>query len=323
MKNSKWRKETSPIGSGTHAKVYLAVPVDDVNSSIIAVKSTHINYAYNLQREAEILRQLRGCPHVVQCFGDDVTDEDYNLLLEYAPAGSLDRLIYPRGRWDCKMAESDVAFYAYQILKGLLHLHDKGFVHSDLKPENILVFPTIREGKFLLKLADFGVSRRAGKNDFDEDEGEDDDGEPFCPHHCRGSLVFASPEYLSSGIHRTLDDIWSLGCIVVEMLMGQPPWLCGSTNDLIFQIKYEKPEIPEDIISSGAKDFLNKCFYKKEDGDDERWTARMLLKHRFVQDNMDAQSRYGGGISMLSCPNNPLSYDDNQWVSTKDLFVPI
>nr|GME04195.1 mitogen-activated protein kinase kinase kinase NPK1-like [Ipomoea batatas] len=319
MKNSKWRKETSPIGSGTHAQVYLAVPVDDdVNSSMIAVKSTRIKYAYDLQREAQILRQLRGCPHVVQCFGDDVTDKDYNLLLEYAPTGSLDRLIYPRGCWDCKMAESDVAFYAYQILEGLLHIHDKGFVHSDLKPENILVFPTTREGKFLLKRADFGVSRRAGKNDFDEDEEEDSDG----PNHCRGSLVFASPEYLSTGIHQTLDDIWSLGCIVVEMLMGQPPWLCKSMSDLIYQIQYEKPAIPEDI-SNKAKDFLNKCFYKKENGDDERWTARMLLTHPFIRDNEDAEI-YEDGISMLSCPNNPLSYDDdNEWVSTKDLFFAI
>ncbi|XP_019173640.1 PREDICTED: mitogen-activated protein kinase kinase kinase 3-like [Ipomoea nil] len=315
----KWRKQTDPIGRGSQGEVYLAVAVDDTNSnsSMIAVKSRDMSYAFDLQREARILRQLRGCPHIIQCFGDDVTDQYYNLLLEYAPAGNLHRLIYPGRCWDYKMAESDAAFYTYQILKGLLQLHDKGLVHCDLKPENILVFPGTREGKFVLKLADFGVSTRAGKNDYDEDEDEGyDNGEPFLPYHCRGSLVFASPDYLSSGIHRTLDDIWSLGCIVVEMLTGNPPWLCKSINDLISQIEYEKPAIPEDITKT-AKDFLNKCFYKKENGDDERWTARRLLAHPFIRDNkLDG---YEDGI-MLSCPNNPLSYDDNQWVSTKDLF---
>lgn len=331
MAMNKWRKKKDAIGSGSHADVHLAVPVDGGdNSSMIAVKSRRLSFAFNLLEEAKVLKQLRGCSHVVQCFGTDVSDngygdKDYNLLLEYAPAGSLGRMIRPGRRWDDETVESDVKFYTFQILKGLLEIHNRGFVHADLKPDNILVFPTTPEGKLLLKLADFGVSTRAGEkdkpyycNEGDNDNEDDDDDEPFDPLYYRGSLVYVSPEYLNTGIHESLDDIWALGCTVIEMFTGYPPWLCQSSNDLIFQIQNDKPTIPEDI-SNMANDFLTKCFYRKDYGDDERWTAKMLLSHPFVQNNEDA-------VVLLervpSRPNNPLSYDgDDQWVSTKDMLL--
>ncbi|VFQ72901.1 unnamed protein product [Cuscuta campestris] len=343
MKHS-WTKQCGAIGRGTHAGVYLALPVaagDD--SSPIAVKSVDVNSAENLLREARILRQLRGSPYVIHCFGEDVSAaadphdggwRDFNLLLEYAPAGSLGSLIRPGYDGTTLIQKSDVSFYAYQILMGLSHVHEKGFVHNDLKPENILVFPAADGGRlFRLKLADFGVSTLAGKKDvtyYDDDEEEEDEEEeePFCPHHCRGSLFYASPEYLATGKHNTGDDIWALGCIVLEMLTGEPAWLCRDSNDLIDQILYEKPGIPEEVPAT-ARDFLSKCFLKREPWGEERWTARKLLQHPFVRDNKDVAAclapmeigfEDGKMNPFLGCEEE--DDDDEHWVSTEDLFLP-
>ncbi|CAH9073872.1 unnamed protein product [Cuscuta europaea] len=339
-----WSKQIGAIGSGNHASVYLAFPISgggggDNTSSPIAVKSTNINYSHNLRREARILRQLRPgcCPHIIHCFGEDVSatpqgGRDFNLLLEYAPAGSLGGLVTPSRSRKPRIEQSDVPFYAYQILLGLRYVHDKGFVHGDMKPDNVLAFPA-SSGKFLLKLADFGVSTLAGNKDvtyYDEDGEEDDDDdeddeEPWCPHYCRGSLVYAAPEYLATGIHNTSDDIWSLGCMVVEMLTGEPVWLCKDANDLVNQILDEKPEIPDEDVPEMARDFLNKCFYKKECGDiEERWTARMLLRHPFILNNKDVmaclvRSDDSDDEDALS---SELGQSGAGWISTEDLFLP-
>ncbi|VFQ71453.1 unnamed protein product [Cuscuta campestris] len=256
--------------------------------------------------------------------------------LQPPPRVSLGSLIRPGYDGTTLIHKSDVSFYAYQILMGLSHVHEKGFVHNDLKPENILAFPAADGGRlFRLKLADFGVSTLAGKKDVtyyddDEEEEEDDDDEeePFCPHHCRGSLFYASPEYLATGKHNTGDDIWALGCIVLEMLTGEPAWLCKDSNDLIDQILYEKPEIPEEVPAT-ARDFLSKCFLKREPWGEERWTARKLLKHPFVRDNKDVAAclapmelgfEDGKRNPLLGCEEE--EDDDEQWVSTEDLFLP-
>ncbi|KAK4727346.1 hypothetical protein R3W88_032263 [Solanum pinnatisectum] len=98
-----------------------------LNGPAVAVKSAQIGsdeYSV-LREEGKLLNQLKGSPYIVRCFGEDESIEyakrTYNLLLECAP--------------------SVTALYAYQLLKGIGHIHNKGFIHGDIKLRNLLIYP--------------------------------------------------------------------------------------------------------------------------------------------------------------------------------------
>ena len=247
-----WKK-FSLLGAGSYGCVYLAGPVNDSSTltagSLVAVKSADIGFSSSLQVEANLLQELRGCRYVVQGLGSDVSIENgrvlYNLVLEYALGGSLDKLIKT---CNGAMSESRIATYTYMLLKGLASIHDKEIVHCDFKPANILVFPSPGLGGIsLLKIADFGLSKKIW---------ERDTGRSRC------TPLYASPESVLWGLNEKAGDIWALGCIVVEMIMGRPLWGCaGNLDDLPRQIAYGSPRIPEHMSEDG-KDFLKRCLDK-------------------------------------------------------------
>ncbi|XP_059654350.1 mitogen-activated protein kinase kinase kinase 20-like [Cornus florida] len=282
---TQWKIE-KVLGSGTYGIVYLAT---FPTLPPIAIKSSVFSKSASLQREKIILQILKGCPEIIRCFGFEemiAKDEKYsNLFLEYAPGGTLEDLIKKRGG---KLSEPEVRVYSRMILKGLHYIHEKGFVHCDIKPANILVFPTssvpcrcgVENNR--VKIADFGLAKRAGKGDIFVSGGLDD---------YRGTPLYTSPESVALGLNEAPMDIWSLGCVMVEMLTGKPVWsnIDGDLNDLLFEIGFggeEEPEIPEGF-SANATDFLIRCLVREPS---ERWTAKMLLNHPFMVEHQPLPS---------------------------------
>ncbi|XP_014515285.1 mitogen-activated protein kinase kinase kinase 17-like [Vigna radiata var. radiata] len=97
----------------------------------------------------------------------------------------------------------------------------------------------------------------------------------------RGTPYYMSPESVR-GFKETPLDIWSLGCIVIEMSTGLREWWnIESTNQLLCKLAFseEVPKIP-DKLSYDCKDFLRKCLMNDPQ---QRWTAKMLLNHPFIQ----------------------------------------
>ncbi|MCO5612419.1 hypothetical protein L7F22_066686 [Adiantum nelumboides] len=256
----------SPLGSGSFGHVSLALNLE--NGSLFAVKSAHASsptVLLALRNELHILQTLHS-PFTIHLLGSNFSPNSdsslplHSLFLEYMDGGSLfDALKQSGGNLQ---QELHVRCFTRSILQGLSYLHQSGIVHCDIKCQNILV------GSSGVKIGDFGTARRL-------EEASISGG------NLRGTPLWMAPEVVQGAEAMPASDIWSLGCTVVEMLQGRPPWgHVGSVEAALFKVgcSKENPPLPESI-STEAKDFLSRCLQRDVSA---RWTAAELLKHPFV-----------------------------------------
>ncbi|EXB39294.1 Mitogen-activated protein kinase kinase kinase 2 [Morus notabilis] len=269
-----WRRVRF-LGSGSYGAVYLTflTNFNELNH-LLAVKTSFLALSTSLFKEKRVLANLGDCPEIIVCFGHKVTVERgmqlYNLVLEYAPFGTLSDLIQT-----FILRDINIRIYTTIILKGLRYMHAKGYVHCDLKPDNILVFPSDQRGCYRVKIADFGLTKEP-----DEVIIPDDYKNRF-----RGTPCYMSPESVVLGQIGPALDIWSLGCIVIEMHTAKSAWHvleCTPRLDMVHLLASTKmtPPIPCAVTEIG-RDFLRKCLARDPR---ERWTARMLLNHPYVSE---------------------------------------
>lgn len=242
------------LGRGSTAAVYIAE--SHRSGRVFAVKSAELHRSEFLKREEMILSTLK-CPHIVAYQGFDTTFENgvywFNMFMEYAPHGTLAE----RGGG---MEEAVVGSYTRQILQALHYLHSNGIVHCDVKGQNVLV---TEAG---VKIADLGCARRVGELSA-----------------IAGTPAFMSPEVARGEQQGFPADVWALGCTVLEMITGKPPWHGGGDPAAaVYRIGFsdELPEIPSGVSEQG-RDFLGKCLKRDPN---ERWSVEELLGHGFVKE---------------------------------------
>ncbi|XP_047051213.1 mitogen-activated protein kinase kinase kinase 18-like [Lolium rigidum] len=248
------------IGRGSSATVSLAV--DRRTGGLLAVKSVGADRAAELRREQSILGGLSS-PYVVRCLCSEVSASSdgsggYDMLMEYAPGGSLADEIRQRRGGRCE--ESLIRSRARDILRGLAHAHDAGVAHCDVKARNVLIGA---DGRAMI--ADFGCARRIA-------------GQKLA---VGGTPAFMSPEAARGEAQGPAADVWALGCTVIEMATGAAPWQWfGSPVAMLHHVAFsgEAPEFPV-WLSVEGKDFLGRCLLQDAG---ERWTAEELLEHEFV-----------------------------------------
>ncbi|MCO5570081.1 hypothetical protein L7F22_023795 [Adiantum nelumboides] len=250
----------SPLGSGSSARVSLALSLPD--GLPFALKSPlSPSSSPSLLNELLTLLPLSS-PFIVRCLGADLAPSDSSprhLFLEFMDGGSLYSLLKRSG--DC-LSELLVRSYVLSIVQGLKYLHLNGIVHCDIKAQNILI------GSSGVKIADFGAAKRIGKGGVSKSE-------------FRGTPLLMAPEVIQGVEQGFPSDIWSLGCTVVELLHGCPPW--GHISDAgaaLYKLgcSEEDPPLPE-AISDDARDFLIHCLQRDPKA---RWTACELLQHPFL-----------------------------------------
>ncbi|CAL9760629.1 unnamed protein product [Musa acuminata subsp. burmannicoides] len=297
------------LGRGSFGTVRLAFVrrAEDNRPLVMAVKSAPLATSDSLRHEESVLSDLRCCPHLVRCFGHDVTTDAasgaqfYNLFLEYVAGGTLRDVL---GRSGGALREPAVRRYARSILRALDRVHSGGYVHCDLKLQNILV----ESGGADVKIADLGLAKRI----------EEEIDAPDCGS-MRGTPLYMSPESVARREYGAPGDIWSFGCAVAEMVTGRPAWSGSDDGDawgLMFRIGFsdELPDIPSKLSEEG-KDFLSRCFVKDPL---KRWTAEMLLQHPFIaaeEDLVDAAAACNRCSSTESSPRSVFGLP--QWLSPR------
>ncbi|XP_074267454.1 mitogen-activated protein kinase kinase kinase 18-like [Silene latifolia] len=253
-------KKGKLIGRGSSADVSLgwAHPSGDV----VAVKYAPLSRSSALEKEVEIHSSLK-CDQIIEYKGNEVTLENgqffYNIFMEYASGGTLIDVIQNKGGG---LSESKIQRYTRDILRGLEYVHSKGIVHCDIKGANILV----TSGG--VKIGDFGCSKWVSSV-----------GEIV------GTPMYMAPEVARGEQQGYPADVWALGCTVLEMATGLPPWVNISQDPIsaLYWIGFTGalPDIPG-FLSDGVKDFLDKCLKRDPK---ERWSVTQLLKHPFFNDD--------------------------------------
>ncbi|PTB68496.1 hypothetical protein BBK36DRAFT_1113720 [Trichoderma citrinoviride] len=179
-------------------------------------------------------------------------------IIRYCENGSLHSICREYG----KFPENLVGVYMTQVLQGLQYLHDQGVIHRDIKGANIL---TTKDGT--VKLADFGVSTSTLAG------GQDKEAQVV------GTPYWMAPEIIQLSGASSASDIWSVGCTVIELLQGRPPYHNLAAMPALFAIvNDDHPPLPEGI-SAAARDFLMQCFQKDPN---LRVSARKLLRHAWI-----------------------------------------
>jgi len=226
-----------------------------------------------IQAEVNLFKSLHN-KYVVSYIEAVESDPEYlDIVMEFVEGGSLDKLVTEvrknRNLSDDSalvLDESLVAKFVSQLLMGLSYLHKQGIIHRDIKGGNLLITKDSH-----VKLTDFGVSTtRPVESSSDSSTEIDVVGTPY----------WMAPEIISLSGFSTASDIWSVGCTVIELLTGFPPY--HELNELAAMFRIvsdDRPPLPSNI-SAELEDFLMKCFNKDMY---TRASADHLLQHKWIQ----------------------------------------
>ena len=208
------------IGKGFFGSVYLAEKRE--NGEEFAIKTISKldiikrDFSDNLKTEIEILHRLKH-PFIVTIKHTFEFPLYICLAMPFVSGGDLWNHIRHRKRF----SESELKFFACQILDALCYLHTEFVIYRDLKPENVLLD---YEGN--IKLADFGISKVIGQEELAQSY--------------VGAHEYLSPEVILKKEYNKNVDIWSFGIILFEMAIGLPPFFNKDKSIMLNWIKKAK-----------------------------------------------------------------------------------
>ncbi|KAM6163879.1 aurora kinase A [Rhynchocyon petersi] len=249
-----------PLGKGKFGNVYLAR--EKQSKFILALKvlfKAQLEKAgveHQVRREVEIQSHLRH-PNILRLYGYFHDAVRVYLILEYAPLGTVYRELQKLSKFD----EQRTATYITELADALSYCHSKKVIHRDIKPENLLLGST---GE--LKIADFGWSVHAPSSR----------RMTLC-----GTLDYLPPEMIEGRMHDEKVDLWSLGVLCYEFLVGKPPFETSTyqeTYNRISRVEFTYP----DSVTVGARDLISRLLKHHPS---QRLTLREVLEHPWITAN--------------------------------------
>ncbi|KAJ3283491.1 hypothetical protein HDU79_008998, partial [Rhizoclosmatium sp. JEL0117] len=247
------------LGTGTSSRVTLCrvTAASSLSSScsvgsLVAVKSVSMErladpkFQDRFIAEATILKNLSH-PNIVSFLDITWNRNVVSLVMEFCDIGTLKAFLakWPGGR----LKEVEGRFIFRQLANGMQYIRSQGLVHRDLKTENLLLMgdPSFKTLP-VLKIADFGLSI--------------EDSESFSEKI--GTLQYMAPEVLINHEYDARCDLWSMGIVYYEILVGTPPYITSKTADeLISNICASSPtslSLPQEIsgtVSASANKLVS------------------------------------------------------------------
>ncbi|EER97885.1 mitogen-activated protein kinase kinase kinase 5 [Sorghum bicolor] len=291
------------LGSGTFGCVYEAT--NRHTGALCAMKEVNIipddaksaESLKQLEQEVKFLSQFKH-ENIVQYYGSDIIEDRFYIYLEYVHPGSINK--YVKQHYGA-MTESVIRNFTRHILRGLAFLHGQKIMHRDIKGANLLV-----DVQGVVKLADFGMAKHLST---------------AAPNlSLKGTPYWMAPEMVQATLMKDVGydlavDIWSLGCTIIEMFDGKPPWSDLEGPAAMFKVLHKDPPIPENLSNEG-KEFLQCCFKRTPA---ERPTANELLDHPFIR-NSSHYNKHGSIHSFAGIKVNDTTYSsrDNRPTAKSD-----
>lgn len=289
------------LGRGATAIVYEAT--NTITSGKMAVRTIRINSLEpeqlkltmeSLIAEVKLMSRLEH-KNIINYLSLERDPDAINVFLEYAPGGSIRSLLDKR-----RVSMEQSAMWLRDILEGLSYLHTEGIVHLDLKCANVLL-----AADNTCKISDFGTAREIDPATRQTNTNSPGGGNNSATNSlsnngisnttnstttaskesdASGTLHFMSPEMLNGGPIDWRSDIWSLGCLAMELITGKLPFahmgalaIVGYVSSLTISDTVDLPrEIHQDM---NAVSFITACLCVDPAG---RPNARTLQNHPFI-----------------------------------------
>lgn len=222
------------LGSGNFGEVFLAL--NNLNEKVVVKRYMQDHMSYHVLREINIIRSVNH-PNIIKYL--DIYQNGKGIVLEY---GGINLKSYYNLTNFIERIDN-LKNISYQIISGLIYLHEVGIIHRDIKPDNILI--KTEEKKIIVKICDFGVSKKISKSNSYE----------AC------SLNYKSIELL------TLDkknytisiDVWALACTLYEYIVGKKLFSGKTELAILTKILGTVPVLPEDLNTFGLIQWKYEC----------------------------------------------------------------
>ncbi|XP_059487981.1 serine/threonine-protein kinase 36 [Neocloeon triangulifer] len=267
----------SIAGEGSFGRVYKAKRRDTqevVAFKVIPKIGRSLKELDSFRQECEVQRHLNH-PNIIQMLDSFETEHDIVVVSEFA-----DKQLYAILGKEGYLPEDRVRKITCDLVSALFYLHSNRVLHRDLKPQNVLL-----DAANTAKLCDFGFARHMGKG-------------TMLLTSIKGTPLYMAPELIKESPYDHNADLWSLGCIVYELLVGIPPFKSSSVLHLVRLIHNEQIRFPE-YVSQECVAFLQGLLQKDPN---DRLTWPDLLHHPFLKGNVVIQQDLAASLPPLTEP---------------------
>lgn len=274
----------SHLGAGAGGVVQRGMIVSWTPPVPVAVKIVKLDDRAKREQfvnEVRGLTSAEGCPYLVQWYGGFASKRSgaVHVALELMDRGSL-RDLTTKYLGGAGVPLEHLKLITFQIMQGLLHLHNQRMLHRDIKPENILM-----NSRGQVKLTDFGIAK-------------DLEATLAMAGTFVGTVTCISPERAMGEDYSFPSDIWSVGMVIYELATGRYPFTDVSSFPVLFDQLCEQPEprLDPSYFDPSLCDFVAKCLTRDVA---LRPDTYALASHPFVMDGRESEDALASWFATL------------------------